>query len=378
MTERVTVHADTPYDVVIGRDLYGWLPAMVGKATRVLIVVPAVLTHYGTAVREVLTGAGYETYVAEVPDAEAQKTVHVAEFCWSVLGQCGFTRTDAVVAVGGGATTDLGGWVAATWLRGIRVVHVATTVLGMVDAAVGGKTGINTSLGKNLVGSFHTPAGVICDTSMLDTLSERDYVAGLAEVIKTGFIADTRILELIEEALAESDPGVASDAVPLSCDDAPAEGLPVSARLNPVLPELIQRSVAVKAAVVSEDFTEQGSREFLNYGHTLGHAIEHHEDFQWRHGEAVAVGMVFAAELAQVAGMLDASVVARTRALCSAVGLPTTYDGAWEDLQDAMQRDKKTRGHMLRFIVLTAAGEPTRLEGPSEDMLREAFARIAA
>src|SRR5690606_34917492 len=198
--------------------------------------------------------------------------------CWQVMGQADFTRSDAIVAVGGGATTDLAGFVAATWLRGITVVHVPTTLLAMVDAAVGGKTGINTAEGKNLVGAFHPPAGVLCDLAALESLDRWDLVAGLAEVIKTGFIADERILELV----AEHADGLREWA-----------GADATEETWAVLTELIERSVRVKARVVSEDLTEQGLREILNYGHTLGHAIELVERYQLRHGAAVAVGMVF-------------------------------------------------------------------------------------
>ena len=186
-----------------------------------------------------------------------------------------------MVAVGGGATTDLAGFAAATWLRGVRVVHVPTTLLGMVDAAVGGKTGINSPAGKNLVGAFHEPAGVLCDLTSLETLPKHDFVSGLAEVVKCGFIADPEILTLLESDLA----GAVSPT-------------------GPHLRELVERTVAVKARVVSSDLREAGQREHLNYGHTLGHAVEKVEDYRWRHGAAVSVGMVFVAELARLAGSL--------------------------------------------------------------------------
>src|SRR5690606_672774 len=206
---------------------------------------------------EDLLAQGYEVFLAEVPEAEEAKTAEVAAFCWQVLGQAGVTRSDAVIGLGGGATTDLAGFVAATWLRGVRVVHIPTTLLGMVDAAVGGKTGINTAEGKNLVGSFHPPAGVLCDLAALETLPRFDLVAGLAEVVKCGFIDDPQILTVVEEHAAEL-----------------AEGVPSSAAGRRALREVIERSVAVKARVVGEDLTEQGLREILNYGHTFGHAIE--------------------------------------------------------------------------------------------------------
>ncbi len=356
----VTVAGERPYDVVIGRHLLGALPGLLGPdVQRVLVVHPAALATTADAVLADLREHGYEAFGAEVPDAEEAKTAQVAAFCWQVLGQAGFTRSDAVVGVGGGATTDLAGFVAATWLRGVRVVQLPTTVLAMVDAAVGGKTGINTAEGKNLVGAFHPPAGVLCDLAALESMAPHDFVAGLAEVVKAGFIADPVILDLVESH------------VDLLKD-------PVAAAGSDVLTELIERAVAVKARVVGEDLREAGLREILNYGHTFGHAIEHVERYRWRHGAAVSVGMVFAAELARLAGRLDDQVVDRHRAVLTALGLPTSYRGdRWDQLLTAMRRDKKTRGDRLRFVVLEGIARPTRLEGPDPTLLAAAYAEVA-
>jgi 3-dehydroquinate synthase len=355
-TTRIPVQGEAPYEVLVGTGLLGELAGLVGeRARRVLVVHPRALRATGEAVREDLLASGYEAYLAEVPDGEEAKSAQVAAFCWGVLGQAGFTRTDVVVGVGGGSTTDLAGFVAATWLRGVRVVQLPTTLLAMVDAAVGGKTGINTAEGKNLVGAFHPPAGVVCDLGTLATLPVNDLVSGLAEVVKCGFIADEAILHLLE-----TDPAAAKD---------PA---------GPVLRELVERSVRVKADVVGADLRESGLREFLNYGHTLGHAIEHVERYAWRHGAAVSIGMVFAAELAQLAGRLDPAVVDRHRAVLGSLGLPLTYRGdRWPQLLEAMRRDKKTRGDLLRFVVLDAVGRPGRLEGPDPSLLAGAYAEIS-
>ncbi|WP_456788501.1 3-dehydroquinate synthase [Cellulomonas sp. P5_C5] len=362
MSETRTVHVggERPYDVVLGRNLLGALPGLVGsEARRVLVVHPAALATTADLIREDLKAHGYEAFVAQVPDAEEAKTAQVAAFLWQVLGQADFTRTDAIVAVGGGATTDLGGFVAATWLRGIRVVQVPTTVLAMVDAAVGGKTGINTAEGKNLVGAFHPPAGVLCDVAALESMPRHDFVAGLAEVVKCGFIADPRILELVEEHTE------------LLTD-------PVAAAASPVLLELIERAVVVKARVVEQDLREGGLREILNYGHTFAHAIEQVERFQWRHGAAVSVGMIYVAELARLAGRLSDEVVDRHRSILSSLGLPVTYRGdRWERLLTAMRRDKKTRGDLLRFVVLEDIGKPVRLEGPDPTLLAAAYAEVS-
>jgi 3-dehydroquinate synthase len=260
------------------------------------------------------------------------------------------------VAVGGGATTDLAGFVAATWLRGIRVVHVPTTLLAMVDAAVGGKTGINTPEGKNLVGAFHPPAGVLCDLATLETLPQHDFVAGLAEVVKCGFIADPVILDLVESDI---------------------EG--VRTPRGQHVRELVERAVRVKADVVAEDLKESSLREVLNYGHTFGHAVEQVERYSFRHGAAVSIGMVYAAELARLAGKIDDGLVDRHRTVLTGLGLPTTYRGdRWGQLLDAMKRDKKTRGSMLRFVVLQGLARPTRLEGPDPALLQAAYAEVSA
>jgi 3-dehydroquinate synthase len=353
VTSRIRVATASPYDVVVGEGLLGELPPLLAQATRVAVVHPTALRTTGETIAEDLRQQGFQAHSVEVPDGEQSKDLQVAAYLWDVLGQAGFTRTDAVVAVGGGATTDLAGFVAATWLRGVRVVHIPTTLLGMVDAAVGGKTAINSSAGKNLVGAFHEPAGVLCDLTALQTLPKHDYVSGLAEVVKVGFTHDPRILELIEQ-----DPVAATTP----------EG--------PHTRELIERAIAVKAGVVADDLTEQGGRETLNYGHTLGHAIEKVEDYRWRHGAAVSVGMVFVAELARLAGRLDDATVERHRQVLGSVGLPTTYDGDWARLLSVMRIDKKARADRLRFVVLDGLAKPRILDDPDPTHLVAAWEEV--
>ena len=362
-TSVVRVEGDAPYDVVIGSHLGAELPRLVGDpTTKVLVISPPALAASAAVVRDDLVAAGHVVVLAEVPDAEAAKTADVASACWRLLGQAEFTRSDVIVSLGGGATTDLAGFVASTWLRGVRVIHLPTTLLAMVDAAVGGKTGINTAEGKNLVGTFHPPVGVLCDLASLGTLPRDDFAAGLAEVIKCGFIADPEIL-----ALVEKDPGALAD---------PATATGTHLR---VLQELIERSVAVKARVVGEDLREAGLREILNYGHTFAHAIEQTEHFTWRHGAAVSVGMVFAAELARLAGRLGDDDVARHRSVLASVGLPVSYRAdRWDQLHTAMRRDKKARGDLLRFVVLDGIGRPARLEGPDPSLLLAAYAAVGS
>ncbi len=358
MTETVLpVRGAAPYDVVVGSNLADRLPAMLGpEVQRVGVVLPDALADLARPVLDLLAGTFAVTEL-RVPDGEAAKLPAVAASCWERLGEAGFTRSDAVLTFGGGATTDLGGFVAATWLRGVRVVHVPTTLLAMVDAAVGGKTGVNTPSGKNLVGSFHEPSGVLCDLALLATLPRAELVAGLGEVVKCGFIADPVILDLVES----------TDPDELVWD-------------SPVLRELVERAIRVKIDVVVADLKETGGvgghpgREALNYGHTMAHAIERAEDYRIRHGEAVALGCVFVAELALRAGDLTPELARRHHTAFARVGLPTTYAGAtFEELHAAMRVDKKSRGSRLRFVVLDDLAVPTVLADPAEADLRAAY-----
>ncbi|GAA4372551.1 3-dehydroquinate synthase [Paeniglutamicibacter cryotolerans] len=344
------------YDVVVGNRLLRRLPELLGERVRkVLIIHPRALRTTGDTVKADLETSGYTTLTAEIPDAEEGKHIRVASFCWEVLGKNDFTRSDAIVSVGGGAVTDLAGFVAATWLRGVKVIHIPTSLLAMVDAAVGGKTGINTAEGKNLVGVFHPPAGVLVDLDTLATLPKNELVTGLAEAVKCGFIADPVILDLIEE----------------NPEEATTAG---TARLR----EIIERTIRVKAEVVSEDLKESGRREFLNYGHTLGHSIELAERYNMRHGAAVSIGMMFAAELSRSVGRLSDADFDRHLSILTSLGLPTSYRAdRWSALLDGMRRDKKSRGDLLRFVVLDGIGRPGMLEVPDTSLLFAAYQEIA-
>ena len=355
-TTTITAMGVDPYDIFVGRDILSTLPALIGpNARKVLIVHPATLGARAERLRESLS-ADFEVLLAEIPDAETGKRVEVAAFCWQVMGQADFTRTDVIIGFGGGAVTDLAGFVAATWLRGIRLINVPTTLLGMVDASIGGKTGINTNEGKNLVGAFHAPAGVVVDLDTLDGLSQMEILAGFGEVVKCGFIGEPEILDIIERN------------VDVATDSASEE-----------FRRMVELSIRLKARVVSEDFKENGLREILNYGHTLGHAIEYAERFQWRHGAAVAIGMVYAAELARLTGRLPDAVVDRHRSILTSLQLPISYPtGRWQTLLSVMKRDKKARGALLRFIVLDDIAKPTVLTGPDESLLFAAYQEIGS
>jgi 3-dehydroquinate synthase len=353
-TTIIPVGGVDPYEVIVGRGILSTLPEVLGtRVSKVLIIHPPTLGARASALRDSLADR-YEVLLAEVPDAEDAKRVEVAAFCWQVMGQTDFTRTDAVIGFGGGATTDLAGFVAATWLRGIRLVQCPTSVAGMVDAAVGGKTGINTAEGKNLVGSFYAPAAVVADLDVLDDLPRNEILAGFAEIVKCGFIGEPEILDIIEADVDR-----------------------VTDPRSDEFRRVVELSIALKARVVGEDFKEAGLREILNYGHTLGHAIEHAERYRWRHGAAVSVGMVFAAELGRIAGSLSDSVVDRHRSILSSLTLPIDYQlGRWNTLLATMQRDKKARAGMIRFIVLDDIGKPSVLAGPEEAILYAAYQEV--
>jgi len=358
-TDPVTVHVASaaPYDVLIGRGLLGDLVEAVRStgAGRAALIHPPTLAATAEVIRDAVRDAGIDAQLLQVPDAEDAKNLTVLGFCWNVFGQIGLDRRDVVIGLGGGSVTDLAGFAAATWMRGVKVVQVPTTLLGMVDAAVGGKTGINTDAGKNMVGAFYEPSAVIADLATLDSLPPHELVAGMAEVVKCGFIADPQILSIVQ-----ADQQAALDLA------------------GTQLAELVRRAVAVKAEVVAADLRESSLREILNYGHTLAHAIEKRERYRWRHGAAVSVGLVFAAELARAAGRLDDDTADRHLTVLDGLGLPTTYDpDALGELVTIMGSDKKTRSGTLRFVVLDALARPGRLVGPDPALLAAAYSVVA-
>jgi len=347
--ESIDVGGPAPYVVTVGTGIADQVVTAAGQARRVGLIHGSQPAQKLVQITEELTAAGYAVTSISVPDGEAGKSLDVAKRCWDALGRNGFTRSDVIVGFGGGSVTDLAGFVAATWLRGIGLINLPTTLLGMVDAAVGGKTAINVAAGKNLVGAFHPPLAVLVDLGFLETLPEAEYRSGLAEVVKCGFIADPVILDLL-----------AAEPAGRTCQA-----------------ELVVRAVRVKAEVVSEDPTDLGRREMLNYGHTLGHAIESVSGYSVRHGEAISIGMVFAARLARHAGLLDRDSTARHPELLSAMGLPTTYQAAsLADLLGLMRVDKKARGDRLRFVVLEGIARPRILDGPDDTLIEAAYSDL--
>lgn len=350
----INVAGPSPYDVTIGHGLDEQVAQRVKEtgARQALIVHQEPLAGAAVALQQRLEDSGVAATLAPIPDAEDGKSLSVAGQLWDLLGEKNFSRQDVVVGLGGGATTDLSGFIAATWMRGIKIIQVPTTLLAMVDAAVGGKTGINTGAGKNLVGAFHEPDSVFIDLDRLDTLPEEEFISGSAEIIKTGFIADPIILEIYRAG-----------------GSAPSEKIA----------ELIERSVAVKGSVVAQDLKESSLREILNYGHTLGHAIEKRENYRWRHGNAVAVGMMFVAILSRNRGLISEEVVELHREILESIGLPTTYEAdAFDELYEGMTHDKKNRNGQIRFVVLDGIGSTTRIEDADMEELRTAYTELSS
>lgn len=350
----VKVTAEKTYTVRITGDWKGDLSPHLASRNRVAVISSAAMAGDIPDIAH----SSSEIVKISIPDGEAGKNSQVISYIWGELAKQNFTRSDLIVAIGGGTVTDVAGFAAASWLRGIDWVAIPTTLAGMVDAAIGGKTGINSPYGKNLIGAFHSPSAVIIDPSWLKTLSDRDFAAGLAEVIKCGFIDDVKILEAIEGKNLSQ---IRSD--------------------RSLVTNLIERSVSTKAKVVSQDFKESNLREILNYGHTFGHAIEKVSDYSLRHGEAVSIGMVFVAELAHSLGVMESSLVARHREVLTSIGLPTSLGSTpgasnWESLYSAMALDKKSRGDSIRFVTIKEIGECDRVEGVTEAQLRVAYEKV--
>lgn len=338
---------------IVGRNLLNDIAPHLEGSKKVLLVCPQALSATAEQLKSTLQDAGYEVFLAEVPSGEDAKRIEVAAFCWKIMGQADFNRNDCVIGLGGGSTTDLAGFVAANWLRGVKLYLIPTTLLAMVDAAVGGKTAVNTAEGKNLVGSFYLPTKVFVDLQTLESLPRNELLAGMAEVVKYGFIEDETMLD-----------AVLSDDSATDFESETFRGL-------------IEKSIAIKERITTSDFRESGEREFLNYGHTLGHAIEHAERYKWRHGAAISIGMTFAAELSQLSGRLSSAEVDKHREVFTKLGLPMTYrSDRFDQLLATMQRDKKTRAGVLRFIVLERIGKPSILTAPTNELLYTAYQAI--
>jgi len=349
---KISVSSDRDYQVLIDVDWQTELAKLLLGRTRAAVIVSEDMKDRVGQI----TAGDVEIFTFPIPDGEAGKSTATLQQVWNWLGAAGFTRDDLVIAIGGGATTDFGGYAAASWLRGIDWIAIPTTVAGMVDAAIGGKTAINSAYGKNLIGAFHSPIAVLIDFTWLQTLSDRDYAAGLAEVVKAGFIADGEILNQIR-----------------------GKDLAAIRRDQRCVLDIVTRAISVKASVVSEDFKESFAREALNYGHTLGHAIELESKFAIRHGECVSIGMAFMAHLQLSLGLISPQLAQDHLGILQGLGLPTTYNrSAWPTLLANMSLDKKARGKSLRFVTITSIGKTDRLENPEESLLLAAYEKVSS
>ncbi|NCY10421.1 MAG: 3-dehydroquinate synthase [Actinobacteria bacterium] len=333
----ITVNSERSYQVSFTDNLNRDLSALIQGRDVVIVSPKSIVAGYRASFPA-------EHLLIEVADGEEQKSIQSFGKVSEELAAAKLDRNCLIVAVGGGATTDLAGFLAASYLRGVEWIAIPTSLAGMVDAAIGGKTGLNLSAGKNLIGAFHSPSAVLIDQRFLSSLSERDLKSGMAEVAKCGFIDDTQILNLIGENWRDN------------------------------LSELIYRSIAVKAKVVSDDFKESNLREILNYGHTLGHAIEKHSKYFLRHGEAVALGLRFAAQLSFEFSGLSSHHLDKQNQVLDTLELNAKYPkGSWPELLEIMRSDKKVRGGRLRFVTLSALGVPTRAENITDQQLEKAF-----
>jgi 3-dehydroquinate synthase len=348
----IEVAAERTYPVIIDSSWKVELSKLLEGRSKAAIIVSEKMQH---SMKD-LIASDAEVLIFPIADGESGKSSTTLNQVWDWLGAAGFTRSDLIIGIGGGAVTDFAGFAAASWLRGIDWVAIPTTVAGAVDAAIGGKTAINSEYGKNLIGAFHSPCAVIIDISWFETLSDRDFAAGLAEVVKAGFISDGKILELIGSSKISE----------------------LRSNRTTVI-DLVTRAIAVKAKVVSSDFKESFDREVLNYGHTLGHAIELHCKYDLRHGECVAIGMAFMAELQLALGLITASLAQQHLDILKNLGLPTTYKlQAWPSLLASMYLDKKSRGKTLRLVTIKGIGITDRLENPDEKILLAAYEKVSS
>jgi 3-dehydroquinate synthase len=316
-----------------------------GKAA--IVTNPNVGKHYGETVADSLRSSGFDPVICTVPEGEQHKTLATIAMIYDQFLDAGMDRNSPVLALGGGVIGDMAGFAAATYLRGVPFVQIPTSLLAMVDASVGGKTGVDLPQGKNLVGAFKQPVVVIIDPAVLTTLPGEEFRAGLAEVVKHGLIGSPELFRQLEGAGPTS------------------------------LGQLVKDAVRVKVDVVTEDPFEQGRRAVLNLGHTFGHAIELVSEFGVRHGEAVAIGLVAAAELSASLERCEPDLVERIRGVLGRLGLPVQATGyRAEDIHAAMAHDKKRKGKTLRFVIPQGVGDVVVIDDPGRSAVRAALAKI--
>lgn len=344
------------YRIKIGTGLLSSLDQHLAEAgieagTKLLVITDERVNKlYGADIEASLQQSKFEFRLTAVPEGEASKSLDRAKELYDEAVDFGLERSSAVVAFGGGVVGDLAGFIAATYMRGISLVQVPTTLLAQVDSSVGGKVAVNHEVGKNLIGAFYQPKAVIIDLEVLTTLDRRDVKSGLAEVIKYGVIWDNDFFNYLQansEAIRELDFGV--------------------------LTKVVQRSCQIKAEVVGEDEREEGLRAILNYGHTIGHAVEALAGYgEYRHGEAVAIGMASAVKLAYKLEMVTEVEVQQQMELVSSLGLPTTFDNLKIDNMIAKtKQDKKVQDGQVRYILPNRIGEVEIISGIAEDLIAE-------
>lgn len=353
------------YDVRIGdfapEALADTLAAALGKTTGVAVLVDGRVAEVSPRVGALVAALGTRlprVKLLALGQGESAKNLTAIERTCQWLAESGYDRGAAVIGVGGGAATDHAGFAAAIYLRGISFALVPTTLLAMVDASVGGKTGVDLPAGKNLVGAFHQPRAVVADLGFLDTLPARERAAGMAEIVKAGLIADAPLVDRIEREAAVLGAAGAFD--------------------RQALAEIIGAAVRVKAEVVTEDERESGRRAILNFGHTIGHALEAESAYELLHGEAVSLGMVAALTLGRVRGVTDPALVPRTTALLARLGLPVDVAGRLNpQVLARIEVDKKRRSDGVKFVFVPRAGEASVVEVPLDEVKRQALAAFA-
>lgn len=359
------------YPIVIGAGNLSQLGPLlleqgIKPGSKVLLVTnPVVDLHYGTPCRASLAAAGFAVSSLVIEAGEDQKTPATVALIHDAAFAAKLERGSLIVALGGGVVGDMAGFAAATWLRGIAVVQVPTTLLAMVDAAIGGKTGVNHPGGKNLIGAFHQPRLVLIDPSVLATLPVQEFRAGMAEVIKYGVIGDSELFAALEAAALKDPSGDGG----LASREALGEAL---------LQSLLERSAAAKARVVAADEREGGLRAILNYGHTLGHCVETLSGYgTYLHGEAVGLGMLAAGALSRHLGLWSAQDESRQRALIAAAGLPLSWPPLDpEAVLACLQGDKKVRQGKVRFVLPTAIGRVEIRDDIDPELIRQVLLEL--
>lgn len=344
---------NSKYKILIGYSIFSHLEKLfnsINGINKIMMIYPESLKFIYKKIYSIFNNS-YEIIDFVVPERERAKSKKIVFQCWEKLGKHNFTRSDIIIALGGGSVTDVSGFIASTWLRGIKVILIPTSLLCMVDASIGGKTGINTVQGKNLVGSFYLPTFVIIDLSFLKTLPFNELKNGLAEIIKIGFIKDRNIISLIEKNIHSL---LKYDLI--------------------ILRKIIEKSVYIKSKITSFDFQENNNREILNYGHTLGHAIELVENYSWKHGDAISIGMIFAAKLSNKLGYLNKDILDKHHYILNLIKLPTSYsNSSWHNLFNAIKIDKKSRGDSIRFVILKNYEKPIVSKINNVNLLKEVY-----